>query len=69
MSTVDIVGLEEYKNGDADEIAGVRVVDDKTLEVRVNGIDPSAIYKFVFEVAPAHYYGDVYKRQGDYRSG
>ena len=57
MSTVDIVGLEEYKNGDADEIAGVRVVDDKTLEVRVNGIDPSAIYKFVFEVAPAHYYG------------
>ena len=50
MSTVDIVGLEEYKNGDADEISGVRVVDDKTLEVRVNGID---VYKRqVYERSP-----------------
>ncbi len=31
------------------------------LNVRINGVDPKAIYNFGFSVAPMHYYSDTYK--------
>lgn len=57
LSTVPIQGLEEYRNGGADEISGVEKLDDRTVKVTIDGIDPAAIYHFVFPLAPAHYYG------------
>ena len=33
----DIVGVKEKLNGDAETISGVRVIDDKTLEITIDG--------------------------------
>lgn len=56
--TLPVVGLEEYNKGDATEISGVEKVDDKTVKVTINGVDPAAIWKLGgIQVAPKAYYG------------
>lgn len=57
LSTVPIKGLDDYKKGDAKEIAGLEKIDERTVKVTIDGIDPAAIYQFVFPLAPQHYYG------------
>lgn len=39
------------------EIEGIKKVDDKTVQVTIEGIDPSAILKLAVEILPEHYYG------------
>lgn len=38
-----IVGMEEYKNGEADEISGITVVDDFTLEIEYAQLGPQML--------------------------
>lgn len=38
----DIVGAEEYANGDADEVSGIKVIDPQTLELTI--IEPSSVF-------------------------
>ncbi|ONI45096.1 hypothetical protein AN641_04740 [Candidatus Epulonipiscioides gigas] len=56
MNTLPIVGLDEYKNGDATEVAGLKQIDDKTVQVTIDGIDPVAMQKFEICILPKHYY-------------
>ncbi|WP_305768010.1 ABC transporter substrate-binding protein [Candidatus Epulonipiscium viviparus] len=62
LNTLPIVGLADYKEGDATEIAGIKKLDDKTVQVTIDGIDPAAIYKFAISVTPEHYYGTTFKK-------
>lgn len=39
------------------DIEGVKKIDDRTVEVTIEGIDPKAIWNFSFPVAPQSYYG------------
>lgn len=39
----NIEGMEEYHNGDADEISGIEVVDEKTLEITYIDVTPSLV--------------------------
>ena len=43
----------------AANIAGVVKTGDYSLEITVEGIDPTFIYQLTLAVAPLHYYGDV----------
>lgn len=43
-----IVGAESYYNGNADEISGVKVVDDHTVTIEINMPQPSFIYTLAF---------------------
>jgi len=42
----------------ADNISGVVKTGDYSLEITVEGIDPTFIYQLTLSVAPLHYYGD-----------
>ncbi len=56
---------EEMKGQGVPNIAGIKKLDNYTVEVTVNGFDATAIYKvFGINVTPLHYYGD--KAQYDY---
>ncbi|WP_028596029.1 ABC transporter substrate-binding protein [Paenibacillus assamensis] len=57
-----IVGAKDYKEGKAQSISGIKVVDPKTLEVTLE--TPSVLALDVFGVAgilPKHVYGAAYK--------
>ncbi|OON90433.1 MAG: hypothetical protein ATN32_03990 [Candidatus Epulonipiscium fishelsonii] len=56
MNTLDIVGIEQYTKGDATEIEGLKQIDDKTVQVTINGVDPAATQKFGVAILPKHYY-------------
>ena len=43
----------------ADNIAGVVKTGDYSLEITVEGIDPTFIYQLTLAIAPLHYYGDT----------
>ncbi|OON91971.1 MAG: hypothetical protein ATN33_08270 [Epulopiscium sp. Nele67-Bin001] len=58
LRTVDIIGLDDYIYGDATEIEGIQKIDDRTVQITINGIDPAAIYKLAIAVTPEHYYGE-----------
>ncbi|OOB79723.1 MAG: hypothetical protein BEN18_03320 [Epulopiscium sp. Nuni2H_MBin001] len=58
LSTLSILGLDEYINGDATEIAGIQKIDERTVQVTIDGIDPAAIHKLSIAVLPEHYYGE-----------
>jgi ABC-type transport system substrate-binding protein len=47
----DIVGADAYADGEADEVSGLKVIDDNTLEITIN--EPSAffIYKLTYPTA------------------
>jgi oligopeptide transport system substrate-binding protein len=47
----DIVGLPERRNGKAASVAGLRAVDDQTLEVRIDAPKPYFVMKLVYTVA------------------
>ena len=58
-----IKGGEEYKNGTADEISGIKVIDDHTVEITVT--EATALTRDVLgDVAfvPEHYYGKNFKK-------
>lgn len=62
-----IVGVKEYKEGKADQISGLKKIDDKTFEVTLE--EPNAPFWAFLSVGPLpkHYYGPVYKK-GDMTS-
>jgi len=55
----DIVGMAEFKAGEADEIAGITVVDDHTLQIELNG--PNAIFlaNTYLGILPEHILGGM----------
>ena len=58
LTTLPVVGMEEYNKGDATEISGIEKVDEKTVKVTLKGVDPAAIWKLGgIAVAPKAYYG------------
>ena len=39
------------------EIEGIKKIDDKTVEVTIDGVDPKAIWNLGITISPKHYYG------------
>lgn len=46
----DIVGAKEYALGDAEEVEGLRVIDDDTLEITIEEPSPVFLYKLTYPV-------------------
>lgn len=47
----DIVGAQAVADGDEEEISGLRIIDDHTLEVTIDGAKPYFIYKLTYPTA------------------
>ena len=57
----NIVGIEEYHEGKADTISGLKKIDDKTLEVTYKEFFPGILWGagLTYNVEPAHYLKDI----------
>lgn len=57
-----IKGLDAYKNGSAEKIEGIKVVDDKTLEITTEKKSGAAIYNLQIPIMEKSYYGPDFKK-------
>ena len=57
-----IKGLDAYKNGSAEKIEGIKVVDDKTLEITTEKKSGAAIYNLQIPIIEKSYYGPDFKK-------
>lgn len=55
-----ILGVDAYKNGQADSIEGIKVIDEKTIEFTLEKPNAEVIYFFTLGVIPKAYYGEGY---------
>lgn len=63
ISTVAIKGFDEYKNGDADTIEGITVIDDYTIQIETTELKATALRDMaLIAVLPKHYYGADYSK-------
>ena len=63
ISKVNVVGYEDYKNGSATEISGIKVVDESTIEITLEAANTSAPYVLgsAVPISTAKY-GDLIKK-------
>ncbi len=56
----NVEGIEEYNKGEADDISGIEVIDDKTLEITYKEATPSLLAGGIWSYAlPKHIFGDM----------
>ncbi|MGM0421166.1 MAG: ABC transporter substrate-binding protein [Bacillota bacterium] len=56
---MEIDGAEEYRNGEADELRGVRVIDDHTIEIELRNLyAPFLVQTTTFGIVPEHILGE-----------
>jgi len=56
----NVVGIVDFHNGDADDIAGLRIIDERTLEMEFYTASPSLLSGGVWANAiPYHVFGDI----------
>ncbi|QNK40054.1 ABC transporter substrate-binding protein [Caproicibacter fermentans] len=64
-STVPVLGKEDYTNGKTKDIAGIKALDDKTLQIKLTKRNSSALYQLGSTIPiSTKKYGDLIK-QGD----
>lgn len=62
-SSIDIVGLDDYRMKDAETISGITKVDELTCTVLVNGINIIGDRLLgLVDIVPKHYYGENFKK-------
>lgn len=54
-----IVGMNEYHEGKAQNISGIKIIDDKTLSITFTQANPSLLTGLWAYALPKHYLGDV----------
>lgn len=57
-----IKGTDAYKNGDAATIEGIKVLDEKTLEITVDEVNALTLNYLAVTVVPKHYYGEGFSK-------
>lgn len=62
ISTSYIKGAEDYKNGKADTISGIKIVDPLTIKITTEKINPLNLTILGGQVLSKAYYGKDYKR-------
>ncbi|KAF0823076.1 oligopeptide ABC transporter substrate-binding protein [Cytobacillus firmus] len=58
-----IKGAQEYKDGKADRIEGIKIIDDYTIEVTVKSPTVNLIDNIWSYPEPKHYYGDISSKE------
>ena len=57
LYSLPILGLTEYREGDARSISGIVRLDDRRLRIHMTELSASAIYNLATPIVPLHYYG------------
>lgn len=67
FSNIDIVGADEYKNGSATSISGIKVINPTTIQIATKKLNPLSLTTLGGQVLSKAYYGKDYKKgQLDY---
>jgi peptide/nickel transport system substrate-binding protein len=53
----ELVGYDAYKNGDADHVAGIEVIDDYTISFTYDVAKAARIWNLEIGIMPEHFYG------------
>ncbi|WP_026691128.1 ABC transporter substrate-binding protein [Alteribacter aurantiacus] len=62
ITEAQVVGGLEYKEGDAEDISGIRVVDDRTIEIEVEEPNARSLTMLGGQVLSEAYYGANYEK-------
>ncbi|NSW91423.1 MAG: ABC transporter substrate-binding protein [Firmicutes bacterium] len=62
ISTAFIKGFDAYKNGNAEKIEGIKVVDEKTIEITCEQPSALAIWALSVQLVPKKVYGAEFKK-------
>ncbi|KAB7790233.1 ABC transporter substrate-binding protein [Bifidobacterium leontopitheci] len=62
FTNIGIKGVDEYKNGNAKSISGIKVVDDQTITIETTKVNPLALQTLGGSVLSKAYYGKDYKK-------
>lgn len=62
FTDIGIKGVADYQSGKADSISGIKVVDDKTVSVTTEKVNPVALTTIGSCVRSKKYYGKDYRR-------
>ena len=70
VNATGLKGAKAYKEGTATSVEGIKVVDDKTIEITLEKVNADAIYDLTVEILSKAYYGKDYKQGNlDYIKG
>lgn len=62
FTDIVIAGTDEFKNGDATGLSGIKVLDDQTVEITTEKVNPRALGVLGGMVLSKAYYGAGYKK-------
>lgn len=65
-AVADIVGVDAYREGDAETIEGIEVIDDYTISFTISSPNVSKIRDFGYGIMPKHYY--AYETWDEFKS-
>lgn len=62
ISEANVVGGDDYREGDADSISGIEVIDDQTIEIEVEEPNARSLTLLGGQVLSKEYYGADYEK-------
>lgn len=62
ITEAKVVGGLDYKNGDAENVSGIRVIDEKTIEVTTEEVNARSLRLLGGQVLQKDYYGKGYEK-------
>lgn len=62
FTNIGIKGADEYKNGNADSISGIKIKDDQTITIETTKVNPLSLTTLGGQVLSKAYYGKDYKK-------
>ena len=70
ITEAKVVGGLDYKNGDAEAVSGIRVIDEKTIEITTEEVNARSLRLLGGQVLKKDYYGADYQKGNlDYLNG
>lgn len=62
ITEAKVVGGLDYKNGDAENVSGIQVIDDQTVEITTEEVNARSLRLLGGQVLQKGYYGDGYEK-------
>lgn len=62
VESTTLKGVKEYREGTANNISGIKIIDDRTISFTLEDTLASAKYDLNLKPIPEHYYGQNYKQ-------
>ncbi|HLQ97596.1 MAG TPA: ABC transporter substrate-binding protein [Candidatus Dormibacteraeota bacterium] len=62
ITEAKVVGGLDYKNGDAEDISGINIVDEKTIEITIEEVNAQSLRLLGGQILQKDYYGKDYEK-------